>query len=697
MKVVSRRNYLLGALVVLGIVIILFFQGSRTMYAHVNSITDLKALFPLSTNEIKRRVDESLAQLTQDLDALLAIADDQRSFANTAKKLDEMMSLSNAVVLLHTISLLEMVSPDEAIRNECHEQQIKMQDFFIEHVSNNVQLYRAFKAYAHDNALKEVLDNKQRYFIEETVKGFEHAGLGLPEGVRNEVKRVQKELAALCLQFDTNIAADETTLKVKEAELEGVTEDFKKSLTKEGDDYVLTMQAPTFIMIMENCSVAEIRKKMLRAYRNRAYPANDRLLKEIVAKRDELARLLDVPSYTAYDLEDQMVKNPARVREFLDQLFEPVMRKAAEEFKTLTTQLPHSVTLEPNGQLQPWHLAYVNNWYKKNYLSVDEQKVAEYFPAEKTIAGLLSIYEKFFSLQFKEHPIDGLWYDDLTLLEVFPQGSDQLLGYFILDLYPRPFKYSHACHATIIPSTIDIHGKPNVAVSLVIANFPRATADKPALFERTYVKTFFHEFGHALHALLGRTTLASFSGTSVKTDFVEMPSQMLEEWLQDKEILSMLSSHYQTGESLPDELIEKIMALRTSTAGMSLARQLFFAYLSLQLFEAGAQKDPYAMSIELSKKTRPFLVFDPEDHDYAAFGHLTGYGAKYYSYMWSNVFALDLFDTISQHGLLNPQIGARYVTQVIGQGGSVDPDKLLEDFLGRKPSQKAFLKHYGLQ
>lgn len=670
--------------------------GAYPVYSRVETITDLKQLFPLSAIQIRERVQASLDDLKKEIDALLAIDDSSRTFANTAKKLDQITSLSNAMVLKQVLWTLEVTSPDERLRTVCHDLQITMQDFFIEHLANNVELYQAFKAYAHGAAPKENLDEKQRYFIDETLKGFEHAGLGMPEGVRAEIKRVQKELATLCLQFETNIDSDTSKVLVDESELEGVTQSFKSSLAKEGDQYVLSTQFPVYLQIMEQCTVAQTRKKMYKAYNQRAYPSNDVILKEIIAKRDELARLLDKPSYATYDLEDQMVKTPERAREFLTRLLAPAVDKAGKELEVIARELPSGVTRNPDGTFNPWDIAYLLNWYKKTHLSVDEQKVAEYFPAQQTIAGLLGIYEKFFSLQFKQESLSGLWTDELIVLSVYRQGEDQLLGYFILDLYPRPFKYGHACHNTLIPSTFDESGKPNVAVSIVIANFPRATADKPALFDRKYVETFFHEFGHALHALLGRTHIASFAGTNVKTDFVELPSQMLEEWLEDREILRMLSSHYQTGEPLAQEMIDRILTLSKVDAGLFLSRQLFYALLSLDLFAPGADKDPYQLSKQLFEQTRPFVQFDKDDRTYASFGHLTGYGAKYYSYLWSKVFALDLFETIKTHGLLNPHIGDRYVRQVIGQGGSVDPDQLLIDFLGRKPSERPFLRYFGL-
>lgn len=688
--------YLIAGAVGVLVIALVLLQGTKSMYAYVNSVTDIKKLFPQSPVDIKLRTDESIKQAQKTIDTIIAIEREQRTFTNTAKAFDELSALSNVSIAAHAIEILEMVHPDDQMRAAAHESIIKMQEFFIDALGNNVALYHALKSYVEGNAKKEQLTEKDWYYLTELMDGFKRSGLSLPDAQREQVTKLKKELAALTLQFDSNIAAEQRTFRVSKNELKGVSDEFIGQLKKTDEAHiVLGADYPTYLMVMENCDVADTRKKMFELYNNRAYPVNDALLKEITAKRDELAHMLGFASYAAYELDDEMVKTPERARAFLDDLIKQVGKKVDQELAQLTEQLPQSVTLE-QGKLLPWDTLYLKNQYKKNHLQIDELLIAEYFPMEKTVKGLLEIYERFFSLRFKQIPVNGLWHEDVSLLEVYPAGGDTLLGYFLLDLYPRPFKYTHACHATIIPSTFAHDGKPNSALSVVIANFPRAIGDKPALLERKYVETFFHEFGHALHALLGRTKMASLSGTHVKTDFVELPSQMLEEWLDDKEILKMVSGHYVTHEPLSDELIDKIIALKKFDAGLFVQTQSYYARISLDLFGPGAHKDPFELMSNLYKTIRTHFVFDPQDHMYASFGHLTGYGAKYYGYLWSKVFALDIFAEIKKEGLLDPQVGSRYVECVIGQGGSVDPNQLLENFLGRKPNQKAFLHDLGL-
>lgn len=672
-------------------------QGSPAMYADVKTLSDIQRIFPRSAHAISSEVDRVIAQSREAIQLFLAIKDEDRAFENTAQKLDEIYGISNQSVFGAIISVLEMTSPDESIRKAAHEAIMKIQDFAVTELANNVDIFKAFKAYVEQKSHTEQLTEKQRYFLTETLDGFKRAGLDLPAEQLEEVKALKKDIAALVLDFDTNIAADQTKVIIAPADLAGLPEDFIATFEKdENGNCKVGIDSPTVYKIMQNCSVSESRKKISQAYANRAYPKNDGLLKEIIAKRDLLAKKLGKASYAELDLEDQMVKVPHNAHAFLNDLLAKVKTKVAQEFKLITTDLPESVTLQ-DGKIFPWDNAYATNEYKKKHLQIDELKIAEYFPLDTTIKGLLSIYEKFFSLRFEEKQVKNLWHNEVTALEVYSTLDNNFLGYFLLDLFPRPFKYSHACHCTIIPATYGSNGEIKPALSVVIANFPRAIGDKPALLERCHVSTFFHEFGHALHALMGRTALSTQSGTSVKTDFVEMPSQMLEEWLEEKEILTMVSSHYQTGEPLSDELIKKIIALKQFDAGSFVQTQAYYALISLNIHAPGADKDVYAIMKELYTTLRPHMIFDPENHMYASFGHLTGYGAKYYGYLWSKVFALDLFAQIKKMGLLNPVAGEKYVAEVIGQGGSIDPNDMLENFLGRKPNQAAFLADLGLK
>ncbi|MCA9770618.1 Zn-dependent oligopeptidase [Candidatus Dependentiae bacterium] len=667
----------------------------KSIIIEVKMLKDLIRLFPTSPQEIKDWVVQSKEEIHAIIDKIITIPDDKRTFQNTVKALDD-IDLTGSNIVGSAVQILEMVSPDKEIRDAAHDAVIELQAFLVEHLSNNKVLYNAFKSYADGNAKNEQLTREHRYFLDEALRDWKRAGLELPDKQLAEVKELRKELAKLASEFDRNIAEDTPIITAKKDELAGLNDAFFAGIEQSEDGaYILPLNYPVYFAIVDECTVADTRKRAYKAFVNRAYPKNKDILQCIIARRFELAHKLGFSSYAELDLASQMVGSPQRAQQFMDELLEKVQIKGRKELATILSDLPESVIPTQDGRLNPWDTRFATKQYKKKHFNIDEQEIAQYFPMEKTIEGLFEVYKKFFSIDFKQITISGLWHSDVKGVEVLDKQGNTL-GYLLLDLYPRPFKFSHACHAGIIPSTY-IDGKPNIPAGLVIANFSKPTEDKPALLKKDQVSTFFHEFGHALHALLGRTTLAGHAGTKVKTDFVELPSQILEEWLLDKDILKMVSSHYQTGESLPDDLIDSIIAVKNFSVGNWALAQLYYANISLTYFNGDALIDLKKCMNQLHEKVIVDTAIDPDNHFYCNFGHLTGYGAKYYGYLWSKVFAKDIFDQVKKHGLLNSEVGQKYVAAVLSKGGSKDPNELLRDFLGREPNQDAFLSDLGLR
>lgn len=662
-------------------------------FTNVLTVREVIRLFPKKGTHIERRVKTLIKQAKKRCKEIIALSADERTYANTMRPLDNVLGVSDFAVFNNAMELLEMVSPEQEVRAAAHDAAVKTKSFIVD-IRSSRKLYLALKEYVEGAMQHEQLSEQEHYFIQETMREFKRNGLDLPDDQLAQVKKLKKEIAQLCLDFNQHIADDATKIVVEGKDaFAGLDDDFIDALklTKNGR-YLVGVDYPTYHAVMQYCTVSQTRKALYEAYSNRAYPINDNVLKELIAKRHHLAQLLGYESYAHYDLENQMVGTPERAQAFLDTLMQRAEIKETQEF----TQISNEAAVQlVDGKFAPWDYAFAKEQYKKNTMALDEQLLAEYFPMEKTIQGLLAVYEAFFSLTFEEVPVGKLWSNDVRMLQVYDEQLD-LIGYILLDLYPRAHKYSHACNITLVPAVYDKDGKANIALTAIVANFPKPTDAKPSLLTRSDVKTFFHEFGHALHGLLGRTHVATLSGTATKVDFVELPSQMLEEWLWDKEILKKVSEHYLTGEKLPDDLIEKILATKHIDSGFFVQRQAFLSSLSLIYFLYGANKDLQGLHQELTESILKHVHFVPENHFYTSFGHLTEYAAKYYGYLWSKVFALDLFDQIKKEGLLNPEMGKKYVQQVIGRGGSADPNDLLRDFLGREPNDKAFFADMGI-
>ena len=682
-----------------GLAVLVVYLGAQPAYLElpkIQRVEEVIALFPKDKQRLDSMVAQAVGEAEKGLEKIYRVR--ERTFDNTVRAFDRVASRFQIVSTVATI--LSLVSPDENLRAAAQEACTQLQEFAVMSFSQNKRLFQALSDYKHrlekDGIFrdKEKLSAQEEYFLKETLNDYERQGLQLPEEVQKKIIVLKKELAKLELSFEMNIAKDVRFIEVTGQELKGLDKSFKKSLdkTKEGK-YKVGVDYPTYRKVIEECTVSETRKKLFKEFAKRGCSSNEEVLKRVIALRDALAVILRYPSYASLDIENQMAKTPEHVEQFLYSVAGPCELKAKDEILLFKKDV-EGISLSAEGKFYPWDIAFIKNSYKKKHLATDESIIAHYFPLEYTLPALLNVYEKFFGLSFMHVDVKGLWHESVMALAVYKDAC--FVGTVLLDLFPRPHKYSHAAQVSIVPTIKTRNGDFYPAVVLVMANFPCATKTMPSLFKRGDVITFFHEFGHALHSLLGTTELGLLSGTAVKNDFVEMPSQMLEEWMWDPTILKMVSKHYKTGEPLPDDLIEKIRALKNFDSGEQALRQLLFAFASLEYFKKGENKDIFGIWKRLHETFRSHIVFDEEERDYCSFGHLMGYGAKYYGYMWSKVFALDLFSYIKKFGLLDRGIGTRYVCEVIGKGGSEDPEKLLQEFLGRKPNSEAFFKDLGV-
>ena len=659
----------------------------------INQLAQIYDLFPSSGTASEQRVQATIDKVTTELEGIYKVPDGERTFKNTLDAFD--LALEQFKIAQSSLYVLSIASPEEEVRTAAQQGVAQLQAFAIDAFSLNQKLYDAVLAYKkrlddekHEELNRKKLNKEETYFLEETLKDFKRSGLQLPKEEQEKARALQKEIAQLSLTYDTTLSAARGSIEVPLEGLKGLEQSFIDTLerTDEGN-YIITTDYSQFLKVHEQCEVADTRKRLYHAFVQRAYPENEKVLEKIIALQDELSKLLGYTSYSHFVLDDQMAKSPEKAQEFLDNMVDRFRTKAERELELVTKDLPESVILK-DGKVEPWDVAFLYNAYKKKHLQVDEAEISQYFPLEYTLPALLKIYEDFFGLQFKKLKKVYLWHEDVEAYAVYKQGHYR--GTVLLDIFPRPFKFSHAGQITVVPSVKEPSGKILPAVIVVLANFPRDTLN------RTEVITFFHEFGHAIHALLGATQLSSFSGTSTKGDFVEMPSQMLEEWLWDPEILKDISSHSTTKEPLPDELIKKILALKNFDTGNSMLRQLYLADVSLAYYMSGAQKSAQQLWQSYHEKLRPHMVFDPLNKGYCSFMHIVGYGPRYYGYLWSKVFALDLFSQIKPRGLRNKDTGARYSKEVLSKGGSQDPEELLVAFLERKPSPDAFFEDLGL-
>ncbi len=660
----------------------------------LESPKDIARLFPKTAEQIRRFADFAIQNARQELDSILAIEPEKRTFDNTVYALDASQSKLSRIHAI--IEVLSMVSPEKDIRDAAHEKEVAMSKLLVD-LYTEPKLYQAFKDYQDINMKSAGLTGQERYFFEQSMKDFKRSGLHLPKDKLQEIKNINKEIAQISSDFMMNISTDKSTLRVTRDELAGVDEHVIKNLKRDGEKYIVGCDYPTYLEVMRNCTVGKTRKALYLLFQNRAYPKNMGLLKKLIAKNDALGKKLGFKSYAALDFDAAMAQNTKTVETFLYELIHKTEKKVDQEFELFKKNLPAGIMLDSDNRLNPWDYGYIVSEYKKKHFNIDEREIAKYFPVQRTLESIFKIYQDFLGLDFRFVKPDWAWHEDVQLIEITDRATKKLYGYLFLDLYPRDNKYSHACHWTLVSPQED--SKRDIStpdICIVIANFPKATKDRPALLKYDNVKTFFHEFGHAMHGVMGRTVFATQSGTAVKRDFVEVPSQMFEEWMSNKDMLARVSGHYQTGKPLPEELLDKKIALKKLTSGYFVQGQCFLALASLLYFMPGAQKDTDAIWRDLHRRFIRHTRFIPETHPQMSFVHLVHYGAKYYGYMWAKVFALDIFYELKKHGLENEKMAQKFVDCILSKGGSDDPNKLLRDFLGREPNQEAFLKDLGL-
>ena len=540
--------------------------------------------------------------------------------------------------------------------------------------------------------LKKVgaLEGELGRFREKQLVAFKLAGLELDEASREELIRIKKRLTALSVEFTTRLNNDDTCLKLTGKQLEGLPQSFLDFHKVEQDTFEVTMKYPDVSAVLKYAH-SESTRKLVDTTNNQRCSQNVDLLAEATELRLKAAKLLGFESHADVNLLDnRMAKSPSEIKNFLSELRSKLTPLAQKELQTLKS------LKERNGCscFHSWDYGYYTRIRAENEFSIDEQLLQEYFPLDHVVSAMLEIYENVLSLKF-EGTSARTWHPDVLCYAV--KDNVSLLGCLYLDLHPRPGKYSHGACFAVQPVTRD-----QLAHTAIVTNFTAPTKDRPSLLKHDEVVVLFHELGHAMHQICSKTQLVRFSGTSVETDFVEAPSQMLENWCWNADVLKRLGRHYKDRTTIPDEMISALIRTRLLNCGLVNLRQIFFATFDLEIhsnthFTADQLNQLYEkLRLEISLIKQPSSVYPV-----ASFGHMVGgYDAGYYGYLWSQVFSADMFHSrFMKEGALNTcnsRAGYDYRREILEPGGSRDGEKSLIAFLGRKPSMEPFLKSLGL-
>ncbi|MEP7019478.1 MAG: M3 family metallopeptidase [Pseudonocardiales bacterium] len=615
---------------------------------------------------VRDRTDEDLAQARELLDTLKDGS--ERSAAQTLELWNDAdIRLRNAGA---RAGVLAQVHPDEQVRTLAEDREQQVSRFDTDRGLDR-RLYDVLAAVA-----PEGLDEQAARVLERTLRDFRRSGVDRSEEVRDRLRELAERATIVGQEFSRNIRDDVRSIRVTPDRLAGLPQDFIDSHPADAEGLVtVSTDYPDVVPFRTFAHDAAARRELMIVFLNRAWPQNDALLAELVDLRAEQATLLGYDSWPDFDAEVKMIGTSAAIGEFIERITTLADAAARRDVDVL---LQRRQVDEPDATgLDFSNTAYYGELVRQEQFDVDAQEVRRYFDFERVRAGLLEVTGRLFGLDYVPAPDAEVWHPDVAVYDVHSEGGEQL-GRIYLDLHPRDGKFKHAAQFDIVPG---IAGRQLPEGGLV-CNLPRG------LMEHSDVVTLFHEFGHLVHHVLaGKQRWARFSGVATEWDFVEAPSQMLEEWAWDAQILSSFAQDAD-GNTIPAELVERMRAAKEFGKGYFARTQMFYAALSYQL-HLNRPADITAAVRELQEK---YDVFDylEDTHFHASFGHLEGYTSAYYTYMWSLVIAKDLFSAFDPKDMFDGTVAGRYRDEILARGGNADAADLVTNFLGRPYSFEAF-------
>jgi thimet oligopeptidase len=646
--------------------------------------------------QITGEVDAAIASANRKLDDIGNLTASQLTFDNTIRALDDITFALGTVH--HRLDIIEQADPDPKMRVAAVDAVQRLNEFSVG-IDYRKDVYHSVQTYAE---AKPQLKAVEERLLDFTLRDYKRAGLTLDETKQKQVESLRKQIAFFDTRFAVNSNNASAKLTFSKDDLEGVPASFLAQVKTGDDQYTVDANvAPQFLMVASNCEKEETRKRLDLARDTRAKDTNLPIAAKVIALRAQLAALLGYASWADYQTETRMVKSGANALEFLNKLksgLQPKYEEEIAEFKKIKAEFSGTTTPDVND----WDWYFVSNQLEKQKYAIDEEALRVYFPMDRVLQGMFAVYERIFGIKIEAVDPPSKYVDDLKLYAIVDAATSQPLGLLYMDLFPRPGKYNHFATFSGIDGKLLADGKYQRPTAELICNFSSPTANSPSLLDHQEVTTIFHEFGHAMHAILTTVDYASFSGLNVPQDFVEAPSQMLEYFTWDKNVLDNFAADYRDpAKKIPAETLAKLKEADLATKACWYRRQLSFAIMDLKLHlpltaDEKADLNGYANSI----LDEVFFAIPPGSAMLASFGHIFGgYDAGYYGYAWADTIAADMASVFqkSPDGFLDSTVGRRLRDEVYAVGNSRDVADSVERFLGRKPSLQPFLKKVGIE
>ncbi len=644
-----------------------------------------------TAKEIGTQADSVLASKRAGLDAVFAVPDGERTFANTIGALE--FADNHAADVQQALDLLGNVHPDSAIRTAARAAVDRIEAGTIE-MEYDRRLWDAAQEWV---AIHETLNPVDRKLADDILRDLRRMGFALPDEQFTELKRLTTELKKQEAQFEKAINDWEDHIEVTREQLAGLPERYIDGLKRSGDKYIITLEYPDIFPFMRQAEDSEARRELATKNLRKGGAENLTRLTQIIGLRQSIAQLLGYASHADFACEVRMAKTGATVQQFLGNIIAKLTPAARRELVGLIDIKKRTLGLEKRAPIHFYEMTYWGHRLLKERHDIDSEQVKEYFPLATVMEGMLGVYQEVLGVQFVPVAGASLWHDDARLYEI--RDGTGLVGHFALDMHPRKGKYGHAATYPVVLGRKEQDGSATTGLIALVCNFPKPTESDPSLLAHDEVETLFHEFGHVCHALLSGGRWQRQNGFGVALDFVETPSQLFEEWVWEAPVLKRISKHYQTGEQMPDDLIKKLQAARHHMDANHYLQQAVHALYDQRMHSLPLDTtvEPNHLAQMHRDMTLQYEAIDlPDDAIMAAgWSHMADYDAGYYSYLWSKVYALDLYSLFKPQPL-DSIIGRRYRTVVLEPGASKPEMNLVKEFLGRESSDTAFLAQLGI-
>lgn len=649
--------------------------------------------FDYTPQEISALEERAAKELDINLNFLAAIPADRRDFTNTVRALED--AYTSYWFVPKNLSLLSYFHQDSAVRDAAANLEAKGVDKKLS-VFARKDVYKALKEYADTNPQ---LNHEDMRLLSKWLERFERAGMALSEKDAEAYAQLNTERLNKITQYNINLNNYKDELVVGREELDGLGETYINRLerTKDGK-YIVTLKYPDYNPFMSSAKSEKARKALQEKFARRGGKENVKLLEDTVELRRKQAALLGFKRYPDYVLPVRMAKNYETLEAFLKNLQKEVTPLAQDEMKAYL-KLQEETTGQQADEMTAWNLPYWSNQYKKKYYQVDDDKIKEYFPADKVISGMFEVFGNLFGITFTQADLP-VWHPEVVVYQIKDKKTGELISNFYLDLFPRDGKYTHAATWSFVDRFELPDGQMQTPSVVIAANFTPAGKGMPSLLEHSEVETLFHEFGHVLQMSMATSKYATLTGDNVAWDYIEAHSQLLENWAWQPQVLKKISAHYKTGETLPDGLISSLVKSKNVGVAVAFLRQNFLGQYDLALHTAAKRVDSTKLYAQMMHNISG-IPMTKGTYPQASFGHIMSltdpYDVGYYVYAWSLVIAQDIFSRFEDEGLFNAELGAKLRKYIYTPGTVYDENEMVEKFLGRPYNDKAFLKSLGIK